>query len=239
MQPAEIEFAGQRVLLDPTGVLFWPERRMLVVADLHLEKGAAFARRGAMLPPYDTLATLERLERVLARLDPLMVVSLGDAFHDRMGPARLPAALALRLQALTRARQWLWVAGNHDPEAPEGLGGASTGELELAGLVLRHEANDRGQHEIAGHLHPKAKLRLGQRTARLGCFVTDGRRLILPAFGAFTGGLNVLDGTFAALFDGTFATYVLGETSCRRVPHRVLVPDIAGRRNLSGPPATS
>jgi DNA ligase-associated metallophosphoesterase len=226
LRPAEIVFAGQRLLLDPAGVLFWPARRMLVVADLHFEKGAAFARRGAMLPPHDTLATLERLERVVGRLEPRTVVSLGDGFHDRLGAAHLPDALAVRIRALTAAREWLWVVGNHDPEPPEGLGGTGLAEVEIAGLVLRHEAGDSDDNVIGGHLHPCAKVRLGQRTARLGCFVSDGRRLVLPAFGAFTGGLNVLDQAFADLFGQGFATYVLGQESCRRIPHRLLVRDL-------------
>jgi DNA ligase-associated metallophosphoesterase len=233
LQPAEIVFAGQRLLLDPAGVLFWPKQRMLVVADLHLEKGAAFARRGAMLPPHDTLATLERLERVLARLEPSTVVSLGDGFHDRLGPAHLPDAPAARVRALTAAREWLWVTGNHDPEPPRELGGTGVAEVAIDGLVLRHEIIAGDNSMLGGHLHPKAKLRLGPRTTRLDCFVTDGRLLVLPAFGAFTGGLNVLDQAFARLFAKGFATYALGQEQCRRVPHRLLVRDLKAPRYLA------
>ena len=230
MRPANIKVFGQPLVLDPSGVLFWPEHRMLVVADLHFEKGASFARRGAMLPPHDTLATLERLERVLARLDPLTVVSLGDGFHDRRAAAHLPPVLANRIRSLTSAYRWLWVSGNHDPEPPVALGGTGVPQVDIAGLVLRHEPCPSETPQIVGHFHPRAKVRLGQRTARLGCFVTDGRRMVLPAFGAFTGGLNVLDQAFGAVLGASFTTYVLGETSCRQVPHRLLVRDMVGSR---------
>ncbi|WP_084507530.1 ligase-associated DNA damage response endonuclease PdeM [Geminicoccus roseus] len=234
LRPAEIELNGQRLLLDPAGVLFWPAERMLVVADLHLEKGAAFARRGVMLPPHDTLATLERLERVLARLDPLVVVSLGDGFHDRHGAAHLPAVLAARIRAMTAGRHWLWVTGNHDPEPPQGLGGVGIAEIRQAGLLFQHEPDASDIMQVAGHLHPCAKVRLGVRTARLGCFVTDGTRLVLPAFGAFTGGLNILDQTFATMLSSSFQAYVLGEASCRPVPRHLLVADIRTRRQRVG-----
>jgi hypothetical protein len=229
-------FHGQRLLLDPAGVLFWPERRVLVVADLHLEKGAAFARRGAMLPPHDTLATIERLEQVTHRLRPETVVSLGDGFHDRHGPGQLPSRLADRLRGLTAGCRWIWVTGNHDPEPPQGLGGTGMPSVELDGVMLRHEPEDgAGGGEVVGHLHPCAKVRLGPRTTRLDCFVTDGSRLVLPAFGAFTGGLNVLDEAVAGLFGQGFTTYVLGEASCRPVPHRLLVADVAGRQRARQP----
>ena len=233
MRPAEIAFAGQHLVLDPAGVLFWPAERMLVVADLHFEKGSAFARRGCLLPPHDTLVTIERLEQTLARLRPDTVVSLGDGFHDRRGPSHLAAGLAARITAMTAAHRWLWVSGNHDPEPPHGLGGVGVPEVSIGELTLRHAAGATRGSEIAGHLHPRAKLRLGARIARLGCFVTDGRRLVLPAFGAFTGGLNVLDGAIASLFDGGFATYVLGSASCRRVPHDLLVHDTRSARLAS------
>jgi len=224
VRSAELVLAGELLLLDPAGVLFWPKRRMLVVADLHLEKGAAFARRGVMLPPHDTVATIERLELALERLAPEIVVSLGDGFHDREGPRRLPPELAGRLRRMTCAREWLWVRGNHDPEPPAELGGTGVGEVAFGELVLRHEPEEASNCiEIVGHLHPRAKLRLGRRTARLGCFVTDGRRLVLPAFGAFTGGLNVLDEAFGRILAWDFRTYVLGQTTCRRVARDLLL----------------
>ncbi|WP_235031440.1 ligase-associated DNA damage response endonuclease PdeM [Geminicoccus flavidas] len=234
MRPAELRLGGERLLLDPAGVLFWPRRRMLVVADLHLEKGAAFARRGVMLPPHDTIATIERLEAVLARLDPATVVSLGDGFHDLHGPAGLPDELAERLRALTRGREWLWVSGNHDPMPPMGLGGIGLPEAAFGGIALRHEAENANDFiEIIGHLHPKAKLRLGRATARLGCFVTDGSRLVLPAFGAFTGGLNVLDEAFARILDPDFQTYVLGRTTCRRIARHLLLQELSRPRQVA------
>lgn len=235
MRPAELVLAGHRLLLDPAGVLFWPDERLMVVADLHLEKGAAFARRGVMLPPHDTLETLDRLERALERLRPSVVVSLGDAFHDRLGWHFLSDELAERIRRLTRRHRWIWISGNHDPDPPVTLGGEAVAEIELGGLVLRHAPDGRAGPEIVGHLHPRAKLRLGLRTLRLNCFVADARCLVLPAFGAFTGGLNVLDRAICGLFGAQFATFVLGEASCRRVPHHLLLGDPTPSRLAPAP----
>lgn len=220
-----LDLAGERLELDASGVLSWPRHRLAAVADLHLEKGAAFARRGAPLPPYDTLATLARLEAALARLRPLTVVSLGDGFHDRRGPADLLPALAERLRDLAASFAWVWLRGNHDPEPPAGLGGTAAAELRLDGLVFRHEPAG-GRGEIAGHLHPKA--RVGGTRLRLArpCFASDGARLLLPAFGSFAGGLNVLDPAIAGLFAGRpFAAFLLGSERVFRVPHDRLLPE--------------
>ena len=219
---------GEELALDASGLLHWPARRLIVVADLHLEKGAAYARRGVPLPPYDTQATLDRLEAALARLRPRprAVVSLGDAFHDREGAARLDPATAARLGNLTHAFAWTWVAGNHDPDPPAGLGGTAVPELRLGSLTFRHAP--RGEPgEVAGHLHPKARVASTRLRLTRPCFATDGRVLLLPAFGSLTGGLNVLDPAIAGLFPAGFAAFLLGEERVFRVPHARLSPDPA------------
>lgn len=221
-----LELAGETLETDPSGTLWWPEHRLAVVADLHLEKGSAYARRGRFLPPYDTHATLARLEAVLERLRPDTVVSLGDGFHDRRGPERLEPDLAERLRRLTGAVDWVWVRGNHDPEPPVGLGGRSALELRLGGLTFRHEpAEGNAPGEVAGHLHPKARVAARRLGAVRPCFAGDGRRLLLPAFGSFTGGLDVLDPAIASLFPHGFAAYLLGEERVFRLPHDRLLPE--------------
>jgi DNA ligase-associated metallophosphoesterase len=215
---------GQTLELDPGGALFWPRHAMLVVADLHLEKGRAFARRGSLLPPYDSDATLARLEALIARWRPETVVSLGDGFHDRRGARELSPNLFDRLGALTRARRWVWVTGNHDPSLPLALGGAAVAELALDGLLLRHAPTGE-VGEITGHLHPKARVHTSRRNLTRPCFAGDADRLLLPAFGSFTGGLNVLDPAIQALFPTGFHAYLLGEGRVFRFPHGVLRPE--------------
>jgi len=208
------------------GALWWPEERTLVVADLHLEKGSSFARRGQMLPPYDTMATLQRLGGTLARLSPSRVIALGDSFHDRAGGDRLNEADRASLRAMTAATEWIWIAGNHDPDPPRDLGGRATRELSIGPLTFRHEPQPGSRTgEIAGHLHPSARIVGRGRSIRRRCFAADGQRLILPAFGALAGGLNVLDAAFRPLFDGrAFHAWVLGDT----------VHAIAGQRLADG-----
>jgi DNA ligase-associated metallophosphoesterase len=220
----QLQLLGQTVVLDPGGALFLPRRGMLVVADLHLEKGGAFARAGRLLPPYDSHATLDRLERLIARLRPDTVVSLGDGFHDHRGGSELSPDLYDRLAALTRARRWIWVTGNHDPAVPVALGGAAVTELVVDGLVLRH-APSGAVGEIAGHLHPKARLLTRRRGMSRPCFAADADRLLLPALGAFTGGLNVLDPAIQRLFPTGFHAYLLGAARVFRFPHEVLAAE--------------
>ncbi|RFC62335.1 ligase-associated DNA damage response endonuclease PdeM [Fulvimarina endophytica] len=198
----ETGIAGEAVLLDPAGVMVHPASKTLVVSDLHIEKGAAFARRGMMLPPYDTAMTLTLLERVLTRLQPRRVVCLGDSFHDRHAAAALPEIHRQTLRRLMTGRDWTWIMGNHDPEPPADIGGDACEELGIGDLVLRHVPSASPAHgEIAGHLHPVAKVRGGGRAVRGTCFVGDGTRLIMPSFGVTTGGLNVLDRAYAGMFD--------------------------------------
>lgn len=192
---------GVEAVCDPSGVLLLPEEQTLVVSDLHLEKGAAHARRGMMLPPYDTAATLSLLTNVIARHTPKRVVCLGDSFHDRRGAASMPTVYRDALARLTAGCDWVWISGNHDPEPPLGLGGETMETLSIGRLTLRHEPTpERAPGEIAGHLHPAARVAVRGRSVRGSCFASDGERMILPSFGVTTGGLNVLDAAFAGLF---------------------------------------
>ncbi|MEP3435805.1 MAG: ligase-associated DNA damage response endonuclease PdeM [Hoeflea sp.] len=198
----EIDVNGTLVLCDRVGVLWLPASRALVVSDLHLEKGAAFARRGMLLPPYDTAATLIRLGGAIARYDPRLVICLGDSFHDRGGSEYLPDPYRQDLRALQRGRDWAWIEGNHDPEKPVGLDGAWYSELHLETLVFRHEPQ-RGaaDGEIAGHLHPAARVVRRGKGVRRPCFASDGKRVVMPAFGSTTGGLELRHPAMRGLFE--------------------------------------
>ncbi|MBN9010691.1 MAG: ligase-associated DNA damage response endonuclease PdeM, partial [Rhizobiales bacterium] len=196
----------------PEGALWWADEGLLVVADLHLEKGSSFARRGQMLPPYDTAETLARLGSLVARLAPRRVVALGDSFHDDGGAERLAARDRATLAGLQSGRDWVWIAGNHDPR-PHGLGGTCVAYLSLGPVTFRHEPRAGGaMGEIAGHLHPAAVVAGNGKWVRRKCFAGDGHRLVLPAFGAYAGGLNILDRAFAGLFaPATFRAFMLGD----------------------------
>ncbi|MGE0257039.1 MAG: ligase-associated DNA damage response endonuclease PdeM [Alphaproteobacteria bacterium] len=213
MTAAPITLAGTRLLADPSGALMLVEARTLVVSDLHLEKGSALAASGAgSLPPYDSRATLERLDAVLRRWQPRAVVCLGDSFHDADGPARLGAAERGRLGRMVAAHDWIWLLGNHDPALPEALGGRTLGELAVGRLVLRHDVvAGRGAAggEVIGHYHPKAGVRVRGRFVSGRCFATDGRRLVMPAFGAYAGGLDVQDPAIARLLGPNFGVFLL------------------------------
>lgn len=210
---AQIRLNGAALTADPAGALLWPARQTLVVADLHLEKGSAFAARGQLLPPYDTRATLERLEALIAKHRPGRVICLGDSFHDGGAGERLAASDRARLRRLTAACDWLWIEGNHDPEPPGDLGGRIESELIDGPLAFRHQARTDGPGgvagEISGHWHPKAAVHLPPKRISAPCFASDGRRLVLPAFGAYTGGLNVLDPALRGLFDGDFFVHLM------------------------------
>lgn len=208
-----LRLAGVRVELDPAGGLVWAAEKLLVVADLHFEKGSAAAVRGLFLPPYDTGITLGLIEALVARHKPERVIALGDSFHDRRAEERLAPADAVRIQKLTGACDWTWIAGNHDPEPPRELGGRALSELAIGPLVFRHAPARGGcAGEVAGHLHPAAKVVVRGRSVRRRAFASDGRQLVMPALGAFTGGLNVLDPAFRGLFPGrAFHAWMLGE----------------------------
>jgi DNA ligase-associated metallophosphoesterase len=195
-----LTLAGLAARLRPAGTLWLEDERMLAAADLHLEKGFAYAARGQLLPPYDTSETLSRLEREVTALDPAVIVLLGDSFHDRRAEDRLSPAATERLAALARGRTLVWVVGNHDADGPRGLAGEVVMALQVGRLTLRHEPQPHPGAEAAGHLHPSAKVATRGRTVRRPCFLTDGERVILPAFGAYAGGLNVRNAAFANLF---------------------------------------
>jgi len=221
---AALRVNGHTLVPDLSGALWWPARRALIVADLHLEKGSSFAVRGQFLPPYDTAATLARLEEAVARLRPAALVALGDSFHDRTAAERVCEADRERIRALTAGLDWLWIAGNHDPSPPAEWGGRVAEEETLDGLVFRHEAVPRRPHgELSGHFHPKASVRVRGKRVSARCFVTDGRRLILPSFGAFTGGLDVLDPAVAELFPQGFTAHLLGRRKLVAYPAAALV----------------
>ena len=218
---------GKLFIADASGALYWPARRALLVADLHLEKGSAWAARGALLPPYDTRHTLLRLADVIGRTQPRIVVALGDSFHDIRGPTRIGRGDLDVLDALQAGREWIWITGNHDREIAAHVGGRVCDALDIGGLTLRHEpAPGAVTHEIAGHLHPAARLAYRGTSVRRACFVGNGHRLVLPAFGAFTGGLNILDEAFAPVFDGGgLAVWMLGRTALYPVAPRHLSAD--------------
>ena len=226
-----LELAGRPVLLDCSGAMWMPEDELLVVSDLHFEKGSHFAAKGIPLPPYDTRATLDALERLVRLCRPKRILSLGDAFHDTQAEARMDEEDARRLERLCEAAEWTWILGNHDPHPPARFKGRATEADVLAGLAFVHEPGDTDDWQVAGHLHPCAVAAKGGRGVRRPCFVTDGERMILPAFGAYTGGLNVLDEAFAPHFD-EFAVFMLGDARVFRVPVRSLRPD--GKRAAWG-----
>jgi DNA ligase-associated metallophosphoesterase len=181
---------GAEVEAHPAGVLWWEERRLLAVSDLHLEKGSSFARSGVFLPPYDSAATVARLAALMGALSPARVIAMGDSFHDTGAEARLDPATAARLSGLTRCCDWVWLEGNHDPEPAAIVTGTFAAEWREGPLVFRHEPGRGSSGEVAGHLHPKIRLRTRGRSVAARCFVTDGNQLVMPAFGALTGGLD-------------------------------------------------
>jgi DNA ligase-associated metallophosphoesterase len=198
---APIELLGHAFLPIAAGALYWEAEDTLIVADLHLEKGAAFAAKGMMLPPYDTRDTLERLATCLETFDPSRVVALGDSFHRSELAGRLDPGDLEQLIALQHGRDWYWILGNHDPVLPESIGGFVCRSLSIGGVTLCHQPSlGRQAAEIAGHLHPVARIARRGEVIRRKCFAADGQRLVMPAFGAYAGGLNVLDEAFGPLF---------------------------------------
>jgi DNA ligase-associated metallophosphoesterase len=226
-----IELGGVSAALRPSGALWLTELGVLAVGDLHLEKGSAYAARGQLLPPFDTAETLVRLEAEVAALSPRVLVLLGDSFHDRRALSRLSRGDADRISGLGRGRSLIWIVGNHDEE---GLGeafgagllpGELAAEVSVAGLALRHEPGGGGPGEVCGHLHPCAKVVRAGRSVRRRAFATDGRRLILPAFGAYAGGLNVRDAAFDGLFNEEPLVGALGDRRVYALPFGALSGD--------------
>jgi DNA ligase-associated metallophosphoesterase len=199
-----LSFAGEEFAITQDRALYWPRERALLVADLHLEKASFFARHGQMLPPYDSRETLERLALAIRETGARRVFTLGDNFHDSRGMERLEPHAAGMLAALTRATDWVWITGNHDVgkdgHAMEAAaGGTLADELAIAGMILRHRAQKgETRPELSGHFHPRLQLTVRERRIRRACAVVsaDGRgsgRMILPAFGTLTGGMDAAD----------------------------------------------
>ena len=186
-----LSFAGETFLAAASGALFWHSQNALLVADLHLEKASWFARLGQLLPPYDSHATLTALTEEVGRTGATRLYCLGDSFHDRFGCDRLPADSRALLEGLTRRLDWTWIVGNHDPGFADHCGGRIIEEEVISGIVLRHEAvPDESRPEMSGHFHPKLRLSLNGRRISRRCFVASDSKLILPAFGSLTGGLD-------------------------------------------------
>jgi DNA ligase-associated metallophosphoesterase len=221
----DIAIGEAALVADPAGALYWPHEGALVVADLHLEKGSSFARRGVLLPPYDTAATLARIALLIARYQPRCVIALGDSFHDGGGPDRLADADRTQLRALQAHRDWIWITGNHDPEPANNIGGSFGGALAIGALTFRHLPSG-GQGEICGHLHPVARVSHRGRAVSRRCFATDGISMVMPAFGAYAGGLNIRDAAFADVFDTlAFTAHMLGDQRLYAFPARHCMPD--------------
>ena len=206
-----VRIAGVDLVADISGALYWETERLLVVSDLHLEKGSSFATRGLLLPPFDTAATLARLGAVIARYNPRRIVALGDSFHDRDAHERVTNGDRGVIAALQAGRDWIWIAGNHDPRPPEGLGGATAQEIAIGNICLRHGPTG-ASGEIAGHLHPTARVATRGRAFNRRCFASDGERMVMPAFGAYAGGLSIRDRAFERVFPTpAFVAHVLGD----------------------------
>ncbi|MDP2356014.1 MAG: ligase-associated DNA damage response endonuclease PdeM [Beijerinckiaceae bacterium] len=212
--PARLNVGGVAFLADISGALFLEDERLLIVADLHLEKGSAYAARRVLLPPYDTAATLARLASVVLRLAPRAVIALGDSFHDVRAGERMAEPDRCALAELQRGRDFIWVAGNHDPEVPAFVDGERCATFQIGAVTLRHEPMAGASAEIAGHLHPVARVVSKSGGLRRRCFASDGKRCVMPAFGAYAGGLNIRDAAFAPLFPaGVTSAHVLGRSA--------------------------
>lgn len=202
---------GETLVPDVSGALYWPARKTLIVADLHFEKGSRFASRGQLLPPYDTRATLAALNRAIAVRKPQRIISLGDSIDDMQAAERIDAGDVAAIRRLTDAVDWVWVAGNHDPAPPAHWGGETVDEMTDGPFLFRHQAvSGDAPGEISGHYHPKASVSARGRRLSARCFLEDGRRLILPSFGAYTGGLDVFDPAFDGMFKPTRRVWLLG-----------------------------
>ncbi len=219
-----IEFCSLQLQPDLSGALYIPDHDTLLVADLHFEKGSSLARFGVIIPPFDTRSTLDALEDVVARVKPKTLISLGDSFHDRDGPGRLDENEFRRIGTLAKQTDLLWLTGNHDPELPDELPGDMAEQIILGNLTLRHEPTLSAKGEICGHLHPAAIIKQRGRRVRRRCFAANKDRLFMPAFGAYTGGLNVTSGAFAPYWGNKgFVAFMLGKTAIHRFPSRVLL----------------
>ncbi|QCI64937.1 ligase-associated DNA damage response endonuclease PdeM [Phreatobacter stygius] len=221
-----IPVADQAFVVDCSGALWWDDRQTLVVSDLHLEKGSSFAARGVLLPPYDTAATLAMLALALDRFRPRRVIALGDSFHDGGALDRIADSDRTALGDLQRGLSWIWIEGNHDEALSGILPGEHATTIDEQGLVFVHQPSSRpARGEIAGHFHPCAKVRGRGRGIRRRAFASDGQRLVMPAFGAYTGGLNVRSGAIEALFPRGFSAFMLGDERIYTFPQAHCLPD--------------
>lgn len=239
MSGAPLHFAGERLMLVPEGALFWPAQSLLVVADLHFEKGSAAALRGQLVPPWDTRLTLDLLAALLRRFAPRRVIALGDSFHDSAAATRLLTSDSARLATLTRASAFTWVLGNHDPAAQAAMLGTVVAECRIGPLVFRHQAEPGARGEISGHFHPKATIPVRGTSVSRPCFVADAHRLLLPALGAYTGGLDVGAPAIARLFPRGGRLWLLGRERLFSFPlptRRLAKPASAPYPLASGPP---
>ena len=213
----------------PQAAIWWPDEDTLIVSDLHLEKGSSIAASsGQLLPPYDTSATLNRVETLCRDFKPKRIISLGDSFHDRAAEERLSDRDTERIRTLTRAHEWLWIEGNHDPDPPAYLGGEARSEWRCRSLVFRHEPTG-ARGEVSGHLHPVAKVRGRSRNVRRKCFISSGDAITLPSLGAFTGGLNVCDQAFAEFYPDGGSVFVVGKDRVLPIPRSSLIEDVSRR----------
>ena len=221
-----ISIAGVDLIANSGGVIYWPEQGLLAVADLHLEKGSSLAARCVLLPPYDTAATLVRLAQLVTRYAPRVVVALGDSFHDPRGPSRLQASDQDSIAAMQRGCDWIWIAGNHDPNPSEDVGGRFAASLTVGPLTFRHQPEGAEEGEIAGHLHPVARVARRGLSVRRRCFACNERRAVMPAFGTYAGGLDVRHRAFAAVFETlAFTAHMLGDRRVYAVAARQCLPD--------------
>ena len=222
---AEAVVAGVSVVLDCSGALWLPKAKTLVFSDLHFEKGTSYGRKGLFLPPYDTRRTLQMMAAVIARYRPETIISLGDAFHDLDAETRMAEADADQLAGMTRAAAWVWILGNHDPEPPARFAGKCHERIVVGGLDFSHAPCATGNWQVAGHMHPAARVVHEGRSQRRRCFIGDGERLVLPSFGAYTGGLNILDAAYHPFFANGFSVHVLGRERAYGVPLSALRAD--------------
>ncbi len=223
----DILICGKHFSADPSGALYWPEQKTLIVADLHLEKAPAKAGKGRLLPPYDTRSTLRWLAGVMDSYDPDRVIVLGDSLHDEAAAKRMPRADRKKLSILLQGREWYWVTGIYDPDMPDWLGGIVCPALTIESIKFRHEPSSGPKtHEVAGHLHPAARLIRHGASVRRKCFISNDARMVIPAFGVYAGGLNVLDKTFAGLFqNGDFHVWMLGKKDVYPATKQELLSD--------------
>lgn len=231
---ATVAFADTSLVLDPAGALYWPDQHLLAVADLHFEKGSSFAVSAhRMLPPHDTAQTLADLGRIIACYQPRRVICLGDSFHDRSATTRLNFGDLAALQLMTRTLDWVWIAGNHDPVLPEIVGGIAVSSITVAGITFQHDPARASALEtvtpasrvVFGHFHPVALVSLAGRLLRRRCFLVSADRLLLPAFGAYAGGLNILHPAILDQFPAGYKVLFSERGRLHQINPRHLRPD--------------